>query len=125
MNYPDLQGRYNFTNSLSYVLIRVKPNINYEFSLGVFSYIGDPIARESLQKGHGNSKFLLINTLSVGLRYNLKKIPLQFRLTATTLYSFKWKERIPILPSLSIGYGFKKIKNERPSKKGSINSNSD
>jgi hypothetical protein len=112
-NYPDLRGEYLLASSIYYVLIKKKRKINFEFSLGGVINIGDPVARDALQSKFGNSKILFYNGMSLALRYNFEKVPIQLRLSTNTFYSFTRNQFIPIIPSFSIGYGFIKIKNEQ------------
>lgn len=111
--YPKLQGEYNLNSFISYVLINNKRRINHEVSFGFSTYYGDPVARDSFQSGFNGSKFMLVNNLTIALRYSFDKIPLQLRPSVSTLYSFITKKGLPFFPSFSIGYGFKKIKNEQ------------
>lgn len=110
-NYPELQGEYLGTASVNYVLIKRKKKINYEFSFGPNVNIGDPVARESLVLGYSSSKFLIFNNITLALRYTFPKIPLVLRLSGSTFFAFGRKEVIPLLPSLAVGYGFKKMNN--------------
>lgn len=115
-NYTNLPSEYLWTNSVSYVLIKKKRNINYELSIGGGLNYGDPIARTALQKKLGGSSLLLDTRVGFALRYSFEKIPIQIRISANSIYFFVWKELIPIIPSFSLGYGFLKLKNDQQKK---------
>lgn len=121
-NYSNLQGRYSLITSMYYVFLKKKRHICYELDLGSVASIGDGNARAALQKRQTVSKILISTYIGVGIRYNFKKIPIQIRITANSLYFFKGEELIPILPSFSIGYSFIKINNDEKNKKSTTDS---
>ncbi|MEO6304677.1 MAG: hypothetical protein ABIP51_16065, partial [Bacteroidia bacterium] len=71
------------------------------------------------------SKFLFYNGISFALRYTFEKIPIQLRISTNTFYSYMRNQFIPILPSISIGYCFIKLKNAQKIKMQTYSNNPD
>ncbi len=111
--YPNLQGKYNASIIFFYNFIKCKPKFCYELSPGFGVDYGDPTARENAAYGYSNLPWDYGLIVCAGIRYNFKKIPIQFRLSYLPTYSFLTNNFQPIGASYSIGYCFKKLKNEQ------------
>lgn len=113
-NYPKFQGKYTFISSVFYTLLKNKKNFSYEFAPGAGSSYGDPNARLYLQQNYDGTRWTFFCTTVVGIRYTLKKIPINFRVSYMPIYNFTINKFYPIVASFSIGYAFKKVEVESP-----------
>ncbi len=110
--HPTLQSKETYIGILFYMFMRRGKWLWYEFAPGVGLGHGDPIARTYLQSGYKAFRTAPFIVGNVGLRYTLKKVPINFRLSYLPLYDININKLYTFVASFSIGYSFKKINNE-------------
>ena len=81
-------------------------NLHYEYGLGLVTSVGENVRHYNMLTAHKNSIYGYTLGGLLGLRYNLKKSPVFFRLTYTPFYEILTKEYIYFWFGASVGYKF-------------------
>lgn len=110
-NYPKYNGVYNYYILIFYTLIKNKQKISYEFAPGIYGGYGDPYARDNFALGFNDLKYTAGLVISAGIRFNIYRF--FFKTTYLPQFGLIEKKIQPIGASISIGYSFKRIKNDQ------------